>query len=89
MISQLRGRPGWRGRCTSGVRLPRLRMMGVWRERPLVGVLHSDTNLALDGGVNAGGPWRLLGRERTRLRRLMQLLRAVSVALLFFVLAIR
>ncbi len=42
---------GGRGRCTVGIRLPRLRVMGV--ERPMAGVLPSDTNRALDGGAVA------------------------------------
>ncbi len=68
---------------------PRLHVMGVWRERPLAGVFPSDTNRALDGGATPGGPWRFLVREWTRLRRSSRLLRAVSVALLFSVLAVR
>ncbi len=62
----------------------RLHEMGVWRERPL-----DVTHLAVDGGAVVCWAWRLLVREWTRLRRLMGLLRAVSVALLFFVLAVR
>jgi hypothetical protein len=54
VISQLRGRPGWRGRCTGGVRLPHLHVMGVWRERPLDVILHGDTRLPVAGGAVAG-----------------------------------
>ncbi len=49
-----RGRLCWSEHYTGGVRWPHLRVMGVWRERPLDGVLHSDTNLPVDGGVVAG-----------------------------------
>ncbi len=59
----LRGRLGRYGRCTGGVRFPHLRMMGVWRERPLVGILRGDTHLAVErppaepGAYwNGGGP---------------------------------
>ncbi len=68
---------------------PRLHVMGVWGERPLAGVFPSDTNRALGGGATPGGLWRFLVREWTRLRRSSRLLRVVSVALLFFVLAVR
>jgi hypothetical protein len=64
-------------------------MMGVWRERPLDGVPPGDTHLPMGGDAVVCWAWRLLVREWTRLRRLMALLRAVSVALLFFVLAVR
>ncbi len=90
----LRGPLGWRGCCTDdwaksgGTRWPH-RSLGVERERPQAGVFPSDTNRALDGGSTPGGPWRFLVQEWTRLRRPMELLRAVSVALLFFVLAVR
>ncbi len=90
----LRGRLGRRGRFTDGwaksggTRWPH-RSLGVGRERLLAGVLHSDTNRARDGGAAPGGPWRFLVREWARLRRLMQLLRAVSVALLSLVLTVR
>jgi hypothetical protein len=61
--------------------MPHRRVVGVWREQPLDVILHGDTHLAVDGGATPGGPWRFLVREWTRLRRLMKLLRAVSVAL--------
>jgi hypothetical protein len=72
-------------------------MMGVWRERPLDGVLPSDTNRALDGGAAPGGPWRFLVREWTCVLNVLwapvclpsRLLRAVSVALLFLVLSVQ
>ncbi len=91
----LRGPLGWRGRCTGGlatsggVCLPHLRVMGVWRERSLAVILRGDTHLPVDGGVAAGWAWRFLVRGWTRLRRSSRLMRAVSVALLFFVLAVR
>ncbi len=90
----LRGPLGWRGRCTGdwarggGTRWPH-RSLDVERERLLAGVFPSDTNRALDGGATPGGPWRFLVREWTRLRRSSRPLRAVSVALLVFVLAVR
>ncbi len=68
---------------------PRLHVMGVWGERPLAGVFPSDTNRTLDGGATPWGLWRFLVREWTRLRWLSRLLRAVGIALLFLVLAVR
>ncbi len=47
----------------------------------MAGVLPNYTNRALDGGAVARWAWRFLMWEWTRLRRLMTLLRAVSVAL--------
>ncbi len=82
----LRGPLGWRERCagglamSGGVRLPH-RFPGVWGERPLGVVLRGDTHLTVDGGTADGGAWRFLVWEWTRLRRLMKLLRVVSVAL--------
>jgi hypothetical protein len=69
--------------------MPHRRVVGLWRGRPLGVILHGDTDLPVGGGAIVCWPWRLLVREWTRLRRLMGLLRAVSVALLFFVLAVR
>ncbi len=83
----LRGPLGWCGRCTGGVRLPHLHVMGVWRERPL-DVLLRDGPLPVGGGAVVCWARRFLVREWTRLRRLMALLRAVSVALLFLVLVV-
>ncbi len=76
----LRRRPGWRGRCTGGVRSPRLRVMGVWRERLRDVILHGGPHLLVDGSATPGGPWRFLVREWTRLRRSSRLLRVVSAA---------
>ncbi len=78
----------WSEHYTGGVRWPH-RSLGVERERPQAGVFPSDTNRALDGGATPGGPWRFLVWEWARLRRLVQLLRAVSVALLSLVLIVR
>ncbi len=56
----LRGPLGWRGRCTGslttsgGVCLPHLRVMGVWRERPLDVIPRGDTRLPVAGGAVAG-----------------------------------
>ncbi len=69
--------------------MPHRRVLGVWRERPRDVLPRGDTRLPVDGGATPGGPWRFLVREWTRLRRSFRLLRAVSVALLFFVLAVR
>ncbi len=85
----LRGRLGRHRRCTGVVRLPHLRVMGVWRERLRDGILRGGPHLPVDGGATPGGPWRFLVREWTRLRRSSRLLRAVSVALLFLVIAVR
>ncbi len=85
----LRGRLCWSEHYTGGVRWPHLRVMDVWRERSLAVILRGDTHLPVDGGVAAGWAWRFLVRGWTRLRQSSRLLRAVSVALLFFVLAVR
>jgi hypothetical protein len=69
--------------------MPHRRVVGVWRERLRDGILRGGPHLPVDGGATPGGPWRFLVREWARLRRSSWLLRAVSVALLFFVLAIR
>ncbi len=63
--------------------------MGVWRERLRDVILRGGPHLPVGGGATPGGPWRSLVREWARLRRSFRLLRAVSVALLFFVLAVR
>ncbi len=41
------------GAALAAGRLPHLRVMGVWRERPLDVVLRGDTRLPVGGG----GPW--------------------------------
>jgi hypothetical protein len=69
--------------------MPHLRVMDVWRERLRDVILHGGPHLLVGGGATPGGPWHFLVREWTRLRRLMELLRAVSVALLFLVLSVR
>ncbi len=81
------------GRCTDdwaksgGVHPPHLHVMDVWREQPLDVILRGGPHL--DGGAAACRAWRFLVREWTRLRWSSRLLRAVSVALLSFVLAVR
>ncbi len=69
--------------------MPHRRLLGVWREQPLDVILRGGPHLAVDGGATPEGPWRFLVRECARLRRSSRLLRAVSFALLFFVLAVR